>query len=347
MRMQKSSSPTMNILGIFPGECLRYAGEHGVDTGAILVKYGFSSNIEQFMGMSIDFQTMQQLMAETWTALPDESVGFKAGMRIPPTAYGNIGSGILSCANLRDAFCFVQHYWDLIGRGIVLDSRVEDNNFIITLNTELTVADFLNRWMVESAVAALWRMLMAVIPDKRHQFYVYFKFPRPSHLSDIQQYIPHVAYDFPFTQIIFPASLLDQSFPLYSEVGLKHATEQCEMQLKSLVPTNRLSVQVRKLLGISAYGFPDLHHMAQLISISPRTLRKKLNEEDQNYSLLLRQAKLHDAVHLLRNPAFSIAIIAEKLGYQDEANFCRAFKRWTGQTPTEMRRIIYPTKPLI
>ncbi|WP_369028942.1 helix-turn-helix domain-containing protein [Acinetobacter sp. XH1639] len=32
--------------------------------------------------------------------------------------------------------------------------------------------------------------------------------------------------------------------------------------------------------------------------------------------------------------------IAEKLGYQDEANFCRAFKRWTCQTPTKIRKII-------
>ncbi|MFP5064762.1 MULTISPECIES: helix-turn-helix domain-containing protein [Acinetobacter calcoaceticus/baumannii complex] len=53
----------------------------------------------------------------------------------------------------------------------------------------------------------------------------------------------------------------------------------------------------------------------------------------------MKQAKLKDAIWLLRNTHLTIEEIATKMKYEDEANFCRAFKNWCGQTPSAIRRI--------
>jgi AraC-like DNA-binding protein len=40
----------------------------------------------------------------------------------------------------------------------------------------------------------------------------------------------------------------------------------------------------------------------------------------------------------VRERRYSLAQIAYLLGFADQANFTRAFKRWTGATPSEFRQ---------
>ena len=51
----------------------------------------------------------------------------------------------------------------------------------------------------------------------------------------------------------------------------------------------------------------------------------------------LEAARRRDALRLLDNRALTAQEVAEMLGYRDAANFTRAFRRWTGQTPSQYR----------
>jgi AraC-like DNA-binding protein len=48
--------------------------------------------------------------------------------------------------------------------------------------------------------------------------------------------------------------------------------------------------------------------------------------------------RMHVAVDALKREGAPLAELASRLGYQSEAAFSRAFKRFTGQSPTEVRR---------
>jgi AraC-like DNA-binding protein len=48
-------------------------------------------------------------------------------------------------------------------------------------------------------------------------------------------------------------------------------------------------------------------------------------------------ARQRDAQQLLRQTQAEVQWIAQYLGYHNPANFTRAFKQWTGQTPSEFR----------
>lgn len=58
-----------------------------------------------------------------------------------------------------------------------------------------------------------------------------------------------------------------------------------------------------------------------------------------NYSKLVEQVRFQTAVDLLREPDIKLIEIAAELGYTDAANFTHAFKRWTGISPREFRRL--------
>ena len=49
------------------------------------------------------------------------------------------------------------------------------------------------------------------------------------------------------------------------------------------------------------------------------------------------QVRLERARDLLASTTMNLSQIADSLGYADAANFTRAFKRWTGRSPSRYR----------
>ena len=92
-------------------------------------------------------------------------------------------------------------------------------------------------------------------------------------------------------------------------------------------------MRVKKEIGFRAGGFPTLEQVARQLNMTARTLL----EEGTSYSALLDSARLRDAIFLLENQKIGIVQVAEYLGYNDAANFTRAFRKWTGVTPSTYR----------
>lgn len=84
-------------------------------------------------------------------------------------------------------------------------------------------------------------------------------------------------------------------------------------------------------------GKVDLEGAAQLMGMGPRTLQRALKSEGINYKEMLRDARHERALLLLRTTKASVGEIAISLGYEDFANFTRAFRTWAGVPPTAVR----------
>ncbi len=78
----------------------------------------------------------------------------------------------------------------------------------------------------------------------------------------------------------------------------------------------------------------SLDMVAQQLCISPRKIRDGLSQLGLSYRQL-RQQFLHEkSKELLLKQQFKTEQIASILGYNDSANFRRAFKKRTGVAPT-------------
>jgi AraC-like DNA-binding protein len=73
--------------------------------------------------------------------------------------------------------------------------------------------------------------------------------------------------------------------------------------------------------------------VARLLGVSSRTLARRLREDGTSYRRLLEAAQKNAARALLAEPDLSVAQIADALGYDEPANFGRAFRRWFGTSP--------------
>jgi AraC-like DNA-binding protein len=73
------------------------------------------------------------------------------------------------------------------------------------------------------------------------------------------------------------------------------------------------------------------------LSMTTRTLHRRLAKEQQNYKAILQDVRFTLAKQYLVNQTNSIKQVAYLLGYEDVANFRRAFKKWQGQSPQQYR----------
>ncbi len=124
------------------------------------------------------------------------------------------------------------------------------------------------------------------------------------------------------------------------DAPLPKATDTCPT-LKSLAPTappRDFAGSLRQALTpYMREGHVTIQRAARITGLSTRTLQRRIAASGFTYSQLLDQARLELALPLLRNATVKLLDIAYDLGYSDPAHFTRAFRRWSGLTPSAYR----------
>ncbi|MDB5870155.1 MAG: transcriptional regulator, AraC family [Polaromonas sp.] len=77
-----------------------------------------------------------------------------------------------------------------------------------------------------------------------------------------------------------------------------------------------------------------LEEKSCLLGVGARTLRRHLDKEGASYQQVLDQLVLGEAIEKLHVQRLSVADVAEQLGFAEPRSFSRAFKRWTGVSPS-------------
>jgi AraC-like DNA-binding protein len=101
-----------------------------------------------------------------------------------------------------------------------------------------------------------------------------------------------------------------------------------------------LAFQVqRALTSRVAGGDTSIGALARELAMSARTLQRHLATEGVSYHALLDDARKAAASQYLSDSTLAISEIAYLVGYSEPAAFHRAFKRWFGKTPSEVRSL--------
>ena len=106
--------------------------------------------------------------------------------------------------------------------------------------------------------------------------------------------------------------------------------------IAGLANSGKLRSKVRDLLTrLAPHGMPSTAEIATELAISPRTLQRRLSEEGTSLSQLTREVNTDIAAQMLVVDGLTVEAIASSLGFHDASSFRRAFRRWTGCTPSE------------
>ena len=98
-----------------------------------------------------------------------------------------------------------------------------------------------------------------------------------------------------------------------------------------------MAAQTLQLLRKLEGQYPQMPQIAEILSLSPRTYRRRLEEEGHSYQELLDQVRAEHATRYLQNTRLPLSTIAYMIGFNDASNFRRAYLRWTGHSPRKVR----------
>jgi len=90
---------------------------------------------------------------------------------------------------------------------------------------------------------------------------------------------------------------------------------------------------------------PDFEQLAESFNMSSQTLRRRLQQEGSAYSMIKDEIRYDLSIEKLVVKRLSVAEVAHLLGYAEPRSFSRAFKEWTGLTPTDYIKLKSDKRP--
>jgi AraC-like DNA-binding protein len=84
-------------------------------------------------------------------------------------------------------------------------------------------------------------------------------------------------------------------------------------------------------------GTCSANSIARLFSMHRRTMSRHLNAEGLAFRRLANQIRFEIACELLENTDMTLSQVAAVLRYSEQSAFTRAFRRWSGQSPSAWR----------
>ncbi len=136
--------------------------------------------------------------------------------------------------------------------------------------------------------------------------------------------------------VVFEASWLDRPVP-EGDAELIRLLQQHILALEAKYEGS-LAAQVRAVLRTAILaGQAGEEQIAALLSLHKRTMHRRLVAEGTQFRVLDAECRYDIARQLLEHSALAITEVAETLGYAEAGVFTRAFRRWSGTTPTRWR----------
>lgn len=140
----------------------------------------------------------------------------------------------------------------------------------------------------------------------------------------------------PFTAICIPRKILAKSIKRKSiAIAKTFNLEQWKTNAPALDFVESLEQTIKTLL---LEKYPTIDITAEATGLSVRSLQRYLSQNNITYSRLMDKVRYEWALSLLNNPDIPLIEIAYTLGFQDPANFSHSFRRWTGVSPSQVRK---------
>ncbi len=167
--------------------------------------------------------------------------------------------------------------------------------------------------------------------------------PRASVEEYERAFAARVLFDQPFDGISLPESELERRSrrPNPNVAALLTDVASREHRIQS---SETVRERVRIVLR-SAFedGKPHLREaVAEELACPARAMQRALALENTTFTEVLEETRREEALRDLERGVVNVAALADKLGFSDKTAFCRAFKRWTGDSPVSFQRRLTP-----
>ena len=193
------------------------------------------------------------------------------------------------------------------------------------------------RMLVDHFVGLMVKIAPHVVGAQRLEE-VWFRHAEPAYGGEYARILDAtVRFDMPHDAVVGLPADLDRPLPRADEVLCTMLERQAADALERLPRISTFASSVRaRIESLLSTGDLTAERVADSLGLSARTLRRRLRDEGVTYQALLDGVRCERAREALARPGASVGEVAFELGFSDTSAFHKAFRRWTGQRPSDV-----------
>jgi AraC-like DNA-binding protein len=346
--MSNGTSPAPNFdrdLGSIPtaqGGLSRLAIERlksaGVPVAPLLKRAGLTPELVAEPEERLSVRSQIAFLNEAASALKDDCLGFRLARDHDPREIGLLYYVMASSRTLGEALQRLARYSKVTNEALVFGYR-EANSLNITLSYS-GVPRHSDRQQMEFCMFAAVRICRLLTGQKlvpRHFSIAHY---RSEGITEMTRFVG-TKVEFGAERDEFALNLDARELPLINadpylnDLLLKY----CEAALADRRGNmSELRTRVENAISSSLpHGRVLVEDVARTLGMGERTLARQLSDEGLNFTEILQQLRRDLAVRYLDDRKLHVSTIAWLLGFHEVSAFTHAFKRWTGQTPRQVR----------
>lgn len=322
------------------------AVRQGLPHKELLKQAGINPETLKSPGNRVDAAAMARLVQLIWSRLRDEFMGFTAR----PCANGVfalMADQVKYSANLTELISTGFRFYNLFTAEIQMAAAVRANSLELSFQFSRPELDeehfYLEFWM------SIWHRFASWYIDEPIRLQeAQLAYPEPEYLSELKLVFP---CDLKFNQaenrLIFHETYGNKPL-VRTEEELQAFLRDSPLALMTIPGGDQLfSARIKRRMESAAVAaFPSMQSIARELSITPQTLNNRLKKESVSFQHLKDDVLRDRAIRLLLGDQHSVEEIAFRLGYREARSFTRAFKRWTGSSPTGFKKIQRSSLPI-
>ena len=243
-----------------------------------------------------------------------------------------------SAPDVGTALQGLAQHLDLHDRGAVLTLSTDNDIMYLRYTIHLKGVEATDQ-IYDLSMAFVCRIMRILCGKGWNPSEVFMSRQKPKRLARYRQFfLAPIRFESDQNAIAFPTYWLDK--PVASADPLLHQhLEQEANELHTLKKTSLVADLNQSLRNSFTSHKITVADVAKQLGMHERTLNRRLHEEGTTFRQELKEIRYDMAQQYLADGMMPLSKIAEILNYADETSFSRAFKRWSGVSPTKWRKI--------
>ncbi|KAA8562812.1 putative HTH-type transcriptional regulator [Pseudomonas extremaustralis] len=309
---------------------------HGIDVAAWLARAGFDLDKMAQPGYQIPTSSYLKLLKDAVSITGDSALGIRVGCALPPSAHGIMGLATMAAGSILEAMEIIHTYVPLRTALLAIRPEVVGKTLRVVFEP-LAGLEEVGHTVAEIAIGAVKNIADTKLPIGSACTGASFVMASPPYASLAQSLLAcPVEYGQTWNGLSFGLHDAQRSTTFMDVLVMSEALAVCQRELDRVTSNRSVAARLERLLLESKGGaFPRLEVCARELKLSPRTLHRRLLDEGTTYKVVLDNVRRRLAGEYLKTQHLGIKETSFLLGYEDIANFRRAFKRWYGVSPSK------------
>ena len=279
-----------------------------------------------------------QLIERAADLTGDASYGLRLGASRDPRERGLLGFVALNSPTLMDAMINMQRFYKIAREGGEFEIERQGGHVALRFRVANPAlrglrhnSEFLAATIVRGCRDLTWQSISPVRAEFIHE--------EPSDGVEYTKFLGcPVKFGAEWDAVIYTEETA--RLPVKgADTKLLELLEATCLKLLGPAPKARDLVREVRQLVIERLptGSASIDSIAKELSMSSKTLARRLAEQGQSFSALLDRTRFNAVTHYLEETDMRLTQVAYLAGYTEPAALVRAFKRWTGKTPSKFR----------